>query len=105
MTFPQSNRIVAEERGTAREGCRGALAVTAQRHMHNFKELVSQPVSPASQPARRPPEHAGRAGWGHVSSEGVCVQYVHGRQQVLSPFERVCAFPCTRHLRAEGRGL
>lgn len=28
MTFPQSNRIVAEERGTAREGCRGALAVT-----------------------------------------------------------------------------
>lgn len=47
-------------------------------------------------PAGGPPEHAEGAGWGHVPSKGVCAQYVHRRQQVLSPFECVCAFLCTR---------
>lgn len=69
--------------------------MTAQCHMHYFKE-------PVSQPARRPLEHAARAGWGHVSSEGVCVQYMHeNKKYYLLLGVCVCMPSYSRGQRAE----
>lgn len=60
MTFPQSIKEAVKERGTAREGCEDALAVTTQCHMHNFK--ARQPTSQSCQPEGLPTMLRGQGG-------------------------------------------